>query len=458
MSTDHVIHAKFERAQTLHRQGKLARARRTYEQILKRQPGHADALHFLGVLTFREGGEERAIDLIRQSIEQAPTNDNAYKNLGNIYLELDRFESAELCYRKAAELNPDDSTNFSNLCIALRYQGRTREAIAAGKHAVTLAPDNPLGWYSLGNALRKAGKLKQAIRCFDRSVTLDPSFAPAYDNYCQATFRLEQQSVLGHRSLKKTMAAYQRWLKDSPGNNIARFMLAALRGDIDLHKAPPPFVREMFDHFAQTYDNRLAAIEFRVPQLIGGLLNQLSGPGRRDRKVLDGGCGTGLCAPVLKPYASRLIGVDLSAGMMKKAERLGLYDELIESELTAFLQQTQGDYDLAAFSDTFCYFGELLDVFDGISRALNPGGLTVFSVERMPALKSGGGYRLSPHGRYSHSRVYIEECLERCGLERLHVLEDNIRLERGVPVRGLIVAARKDRHRHRPDAVCRSKA
>ena len=28
--------------------------------------------------------------------------------------------------------------------------------------------------------------------------------------------------------------------------------------------------------------------------------------------MLDAGCGTGLCAPLLRPYASRLTGVDLS--------------------------------------------------------------------------------------------------------------------------------------------------
>ena len=439
------LQKKFERAQLLHRQGRLDQARDQYLAVLRAQPKHADALHFLGVLTFRQGDEERAIELIARSIEISPSNDNAFKNLGNIHLEQDRFDLAEQCYRQAAALNPRDSTNFSNLCVALRYQGRTREAIEAGQKAVELSPDNPLGWYSLGNALRKAGRLKEAIRSFERCVTLDPSFAPAYDNYCQAVFSLEQQSVLGRRTLRKTIAAYRRWLKDDPGNNVAGFMLAALTGDIELHKAPAPFVRDMFDHFAQSYDQRLAAIEFRVPQLIERTLQQLLGRAGGDRLVLDGGCGTGLCGPVLKPYAARLTGVDLSPGMMQKADRRGLYDRLVESELTAFLQRSPEHFDLAVFSDTLCYFGDLHEVIEAGARSLRPAGLTVFSVEKMPVLNRGGGYRLSPHGRYSHSKSYVEDCLASAGLEVLQVLEETIRLEKGAAVTGLIVAARDRR-------------
>ena len=35
--------------------------------------------------------------------------------------------------------------------------------------------------------------------------------------------------------------------------------------------------------------------------------------------ILDAGCGTGLCGPLLAPYARRLVGVDLSDGMLKHA-------------------------------------------------------------------------------------------------------------------------------------------
>ena len=41
-----------------------------------------------------------------------------------------------------------------------------------------------------------------------------------------------------------------------------------------------------------------------------------------------------------RPYARRLIGVDLSAGMLKLAAEKQVYDELTHAELTEFLQAT----------------------------------------------------------------------------------------------------------------------
>ena len=43
-------------------------------------------------------------------------------------------------------------------------------------------------------------------------------------------------------------------------------------------------------------------------------------------RLLDAGCGTGLCASYLKPYARYLAGVDLSAGMLAKAALRKNYD------------------------------------------------------------------------------------------------------------------------------------
>jgi predicted TPR repeat methyltransferase len=45
----------------------------------------------------------------------------------------------------------------------------------------------------------------------------------------------------------------------------------------------------------------------------------------------------GLCGPLLKPFAARLVGVDLSVGMLVEAAKRELYDELVEAELGAYL-------------------------------------------------------------------------------------------------------------------------
>ena len=75
--------------------------------------------------------------------------------------------------------------------------------------------------------------------------------------------------------------------------------------------------------------------------------------------VLDAGCGTGLCGPLLKPYAEILVGVDLSPKMLAKALGRQVYEELIETELVAYLGQRTASFDLIVSADTLIYFGEL---------------------------------------------------------------------------------------------------
>src|SRR4029450_12104702 len=115
--------------------------------------------------------------------------------------------------------------------------------------------------------------------------------------------------------------------------------------------------------------------------------------------IRDAGCGTGLCAPFLSPYAQALVGVDLSANMLEKARVRGLYTQLVKGELVQFLR-TQAPQDIVVSADTLCYFGRLEEAIQAMHGALRPGGHAVFTLE---AHEAEGEYRLNPHGRYSHS-------------------------------------------------------
>ena len=49
--------------------------------------------------------------------------------------------------------------------------------------------------------------------------------------------------------------------------------------------------------------------------------------------VLDAGCGTGLCGALVAPFARRLLGVDLSEGMLAHAMEKSVYHELFKAKL-----------------------------------------------------------------------------------------------------------------------------
>ena len=125
---------------------------------------------------------------------------------------------------------------------------------------------------------------------------------------------------------------------------------------------------------------------------------------RKGLDVLDAGCGTGLCGPLIARYARRLVGVDLSAPMLAQARARNVYDELVKCELTAYLGDSTGAFDVIVSADTLVYFGLLEDVIAASANALRPGGRLIFTVEELIGAGSDAGYSISLTGRYRHTR------------------------------------------------------
>ena len=70
-------------------------------------------------------------------------------------------------------------------------------------------------------------------------------------------------------------------------------------------------------------DAKREQLSYRAPQLIAAALGRVVPAAAGDLAIIDVGCGTGLCGPLLKPYASRLVGVDLSSKMLDAARLRG---------------------------------------------------------------------------------------------------------------------------------------
>jgi predicted TPR repeat methyltransferase len=107
------------------------------------------------------------------------------------------------------------------------------------------------------------------------------------------------------------------------GNPTARHLIAAYTEQDLPDRAADEYVRQLFDGFAASFDNVLGGLAYRAPQLVADRVATLVGPAAANLTVLDAGCGTGLCAPLIKPYARRLVGVDLSPGMLDRARLTG---------------------------------------------------------------------------------------------------------------------------------------
>jgi len=165
-------------------------------------------------------------------------------------------------------------------------------------------------------------------------------------------------------------------------------------------------------------------------------------PPARQFDIADLGCGTGLCGPLLRPWARHLAGCDLSSGMLEQAQRRGGYDTLVKAELVAYLDARPGAFDVAVSADTLCYFGSLCGVVEAACRALRVHGTLVFTVE---ALAEGRpeAFVLQPNGRYAHGRAHVEHAAAAVGLALRSVTAKKLRLENGRAVSGWLVCAER---------------
>jgi predicted TPR repeat methyltransferase len=393
-------------AVALQRSNHLPEAEALLNAILEAEPKSPDALHFMGILRRQQDRWEDAEKLIRQAIEICPTYADAWNNLGNIYKATKRPYEALDAFERAVELGPNLAEAHLNYASMLKRASRLAEATASYRRAVALNPQLGEAHLALGNALYMMGHIDEAA------------------------------------------AAFKDWCEIDPENAVARHMAAACgqaQGQERPDRASDDFVRHSFDNLAASFDEKMESLHYGAPALVSAALAKVRQPdGSLD--VLDAGCGTGLCGALLAPYARRLTGVDLSRAMVDKCRARGQYHELVEGELTAFLEQSDGAYDAIVSADTLVYFGDLSRVLRAAARALRAGGILVFTVESLdgaPESVQAQGFFLHPHGRYGHAEPYVRQVLQDAGLEVLDVGRDTLRMEIGQPVRGLIVTARK---------------
>jgi len=420
-----------ELANALHRRGRMTEAVAIFQQVLNVSPDHADALHYLGLCRFEQGEAEQGISLVRRAIELCPEFADAHNNLGNMLRMRGFLDEAAASYERSIALRPDNADAINNLGTTLKARGLLDEAVAMFERALALNPDHVATLNNLGNLLVRAGRQDLALDHFQKALLLAP-----YDG--RAYYRLGYALCLENR-LEDAAAIYRRWMAIEPDKPEPRHLLAACTGENVPERASKEFVERLFDRFAPSFDAVLDALEYKAPALVADAVREILQPfADRAIDVLDAGCGTGLAGPLLRPYAQRLVGLDLSKHMLAQAQGRACYDELVQSDLTEHLDQHEGAYDLIAAVDTLCYFGDLREVVGASARALRPGGHLAFTVEKSEPNAAPSGYFLHPHGRYSHTEAYVRSALVEAGLDAQLVRTAELRLER-TPVQGLVV-------------------
>lgn len=415
----------------MHRQGRLDEAENLYRTLRSALPDDANVLHFYGILQSQRGRHDEALALIDRSIAIDGALAAWHNNRGNVLLEAGRPEQAADAYRRCTELDPDNLEVLNNLGVLYRHMGLLEDAERSLLQALQRNPRLPDAHANLGTLYVQCGRMDEAL--------VHVAEALALADRSPRTMRLLGVAYAKLGRLDDAVRIYREWIAADPDDPQPRHLLAACAGTQVPERASDAYVQVEFDNFANSFDARLAQLDYRAPQYVGEEVAQLLGAPAARAAVLDAGCGTGLCAPWLRPHASRLDGVDLSPGMLAKARDRGQYDRLVQGELVAFLASTPASYDLVVSADTLCYFGRLEPAFAAARQALRAGGALVFTVE---AHEDATGWRLQTHGRYSHAEAYLRTALAGAGFADCRLRRVVLRQENKQPVQGWVVQAR----------------
>lgn len=322
--------ATLARAMECHRRGQTRQAEALYEQILKVQPRHFDALHLSGTIAGQRREFPRALELIKRAITvqpDSPVVHAAYRNLGLTQAHADLPEEALLSFTHAVRRKPDFAEAYFDRAKLLQRLGRHGAALrdfdqvlrlradhAESHHrrsqvllalnqplaalesidrAIALSPRSADAHCDRGNALMAAGQYAEALGSFDVALELDSGHAGAHYNRGNVLDKLDRpdealtaydralqldpalaaahtnRGVVLHElhRLEEALACYERALVIQPGHARARFN----RGCLLLLRGDYARGWEDFEARWQTFQRPGAGAQgdFRQPEWTG---------------------------------------------------------------------------------------------------------------------------------------------------------------------------------------------
>lgn len=350
----------------------------------------------IGLLSQQRVAEAQA--LADQLSDRYPKHSLAWKVKGVLALQQARFEDAIKLLQKASALAPKDWEVFNSLGLAFKGVGKVKNAEAAYTQALRLQPEYTSAYANLGDLLREQGRLDEALKTYLKLLTL------------------------------------------TPDNEEVQHHVAALSGTLT-PSAPAGYVRQVFDHYAERFDQHLTQqLQYKVPQdladIYGALEERAPSP-----HCLDLGCGTGLMAKAMSKEAGIWTGIDLSTKMLEKAREKGLYQSLICSDVVGAMRSMDArSFDVVCAADVFIYVGALEDTFKEVHRILRPGGYFLFSVESNTTTSD---FTLCTSGRFAHQESYIRRLAQPEAWRICSVRATAIRVERSCHLSGQLFALQR---------------
>ena len=434
--------------------GRLSQAVAAFEAAAVFDRERAELRYHLAIALLARGAPddaEEAVIALRQAGTLGMDSADLHRQLGAALLAANLHDEAIASLRTALEKSPDDVPARYLLAVVYQRLGKTTEVRKNLLKALEIEPTFVRGWCALAHLETDAGNRAQAIALYRRALSIKPDDAPALNALGQVLLSAGKQeesmaamreavraSRLNNTPPAGTVADLERKITlDSTGAEL-HYTLATITHLTPPARIPAVLLTDLYERYAGGFDEHLREkLHYRMPEMITDAI--AAAQPVRPMDILDLGCGTGLCAPLLRPWASVLCGVDISSAMIEQAKARNLYDRLEVADLVTAMQRAERSFDLLVASDVLIYLGDLSGVFEAAARCLRPGGLWAYSVE------AGGGERYHLQGksfRFAHAKPYLQKLGSMYGFRQESFDLVSARTEALLPVASYMVVLR----------------
>ncbi|WP_341915705.1 tetratricopeptide repeat protein [Polaromonas sp. YR568] len=252
-STEVKVH--FNHGFAFYGKGQFAQAQDALLQVLQLQPGHAHALHLLGVIAAHTENYSEAVELIGKAVAINPSNALAHNNLGAALEKLQQARAAIDSYDRAITLKPDYAEAYYNRGNALGALKLAPAAVESYKQAIRLQPGFVVAHINCGVALASLRQLTSAMACYDQAIALSPDSAEAHNNRGNALSELNQPDA-ALKSLHRAIALKPDF--SDAHNNLGRALGALQQAQAALESFDQAIALK--PDFADAFNNRGLAL------------------------------------------------------------------------------------------------------------------------------------------------------------------------------------------------------
>jgi uncharacterized protein (TIGR02466 family) len=137
------------RAQSLYQSNALGEAEKLLDRLLEAAPDAPGVHHLAGMIHFRKGRKEAAVEALQRTVELVPGEPRYLIDLGSCLTNAGRYDEAVTYLERAAEADPAGTDALMRLAMIHNEQGRVDEAARDYERVIERDPRNGGAHYGL---------------------------------------------------------------------------------------------------------------------------------------------------------------------------------------------------------------------------------------------------------------------------------------------------------------------